>query len=180
MASQSLAECREKNNPYIPGNMGLFGPTRQQMYGPDPCEAEEEALRGATVAHQDAVALAQRSAAPTPQDVQSAPAPQLSSSWEINNLDPSIPMTELLVPQPFLNSSWSPTDLDEVMAMIAEELETQTPGSSSSEEMIVELQGIRENMVAFLSWDPWKPVKKRKKYQYLPKNAEWIGAYLPK
>ncbi|UOH27074.1 nonstructural protein 2 [Galliform chaphamaparvovirus 16] len=181
MASQSLAECREQNNPYLPGNSGPFGPNlRQLMYAPDPCEEQEQELAGATQAHLDAVALAQKSAAPTIQDLQAAPAPQLSSSWDINNTDPSIPISEFLVPAPSLESSWSPTDLDNIMAMIQDELEHIAPGSTSDEEMIVELDRIRHNAVLFLMWNPWnlKPYK-RKKYQYLPKNKKWIGSYLP-
>ncbi|UOH27046.1 nonstructural protein 2 [Galliform chaphamaparvovirus 9] len=182
MASQSLAQCREQNNPFLPGNMGPFGPNiRQLMYAPDPCEEQEKELAGATTAHQDAVALAQRSAAPTVQDLQSAPAPQLSSSWDVNNLDPGIPITEFLVPAPSLESSWSPTDLDMVMEMIQMELDQIAPGSPTDEEMIEQLDQIRHNLVLFLMWSPWDtPPKKRKPFQYQPKNEGWIGSYLPR
>ena len=180
LASQSLAECREQTNPYLPGNSGPFGPSRAQLYGPDPCLEQEKEYAAATVEHQDAVALAQKSNAPTPQDLQSAPAPQLSSSWDINDTDPGIPISEFLVPQPFLNNSWSPTDLDQIMADIAMELEAQAPGSTSDSEVEEHMDIIRHNMTCFLLWNPWdKPVRKRKKFQYNPKNKDWIGRWLP-
>ncbi|UOH27038.1 nonstructural protein 2 [Galliform chaphamaparvovirus 7] len=182
MASQALAECRQQNNPYLPENMGIFGPNvRQLMYAPDPCETQEKELAGATTAHAEAVALAQRSNAPTAQDLQAAPAPQLSSSFDINDTNPAIPDVEFITPSPSLENMWSPTSLDEVMAMIAEELERQSPGSTSSSDIMEQLNIIEENIVCFLSWNPWdKQAKKRKRYQYLPKNEGWIGSYLPK
>ncbi|UOH27066.1 nonstructural protein 2 [Galliform chaphamaparvovirus 13] len=180
LASQSLAQCREQTNPYLPGNSGPFGPTRAQLYGPDPCLEQEKELAAATTAHQDAVALAQRSAAPTPQDLQSAPAPQLSSTWDVNDTDPGIPISEFLVPVPMLNNSWSPDSLDDVLAAIAMELEEIAPGSTSDSEVEEQMEIIRENMVSFLLWSPWdrKP-RKRKPFQYRPNNKDWIGRWVP-
>ncbi|UOH27050.1 nonstructural protein 2 [Galliform chaphamaparvovirus 10] len=182
MASQALAECREQNNPYLPGNTGPFGPNiRQLMYAPDPCETQEKELAGATTDHAAAVALAQSSNAPTAQDIQSAPAPQLSSSFDVNNLDPAIPETEWISPSPSLVNMWSPTSLDQVLAEVAMELENIQPGSSSSSDISMELDTIRENITCFLSWDPWnRPVRKRKRYQYIPNNQGWIGFYVPR
>ncbi|AHF54688.1 NP [turkey parvovirus 2] len=178
MASQALAECREQNNPYLPGN-SLFGPTRAQMWGPDPCEQQEQDLASATADHQASVQLAQKSSAPTPQDIQSAPQPQLSSTWS-TEYDPSIPLTEFLVPSPALMSEWSPTSLQEVLDMLAIEMEDISSGSSTSSEVQEAMEVVQENMMCFLLWDPWDiPPKKRKRYRFQPKNASWIGKWVP-
>ncbi|QGJ83205.1 nonstructural protein 2 [Peafowl parvovirus 2] len=179
MASQSLAQCREQTNPYLPGN-SLFGPTRQMMYGPDPCETQEKELAGATTAHLEAVALAQRSAAPTAQDVQAAPAPQLSSTFDPPDIDPAIPPTEQVIPSPDLNNMWSPDTLQEIMDMIAEEMEIIQPGSTSSSEAEEQMEIVWDQMVTFLHWVPrFHPRKRKPGFQYLPKNQDWIGKWVP-
>lgn len=178
MASQALAECREQNNPYLPGN-SLFGPTRTQMWGPDPCQTQMKELAGATTAHQDAVALAQRSAAPTAQDLAAAPAPQLSETFSAGS-DPAIPETELVPPSPALSNMWSPDTVLEIMNMLAEQMEIDQPGSTSSSDMEEEMELIYSNMVAFLSWDCWeKPKRRRKRFVYQPNNQDWIGRWIP-
>nr|WOX03044.1 nonstructural protein 2 [Psittaciform chaphamaparvovirus 5] len=181
LASQSLAKCREETNPYLPGNRGPFGPSRQQIWGPDPCATQEKELAGATTDHMAATALAQHSAAPTAQDVQAAPAPQLSEAWVGEPLlDPAIPESEVQVPSPALSNDWSPTTLLQVMDMIAEQMEADEAGSTASEAMEEELELVFQNMYLFLSWDAWKrPKRSRRPFQYLPNNADWIGSWLP-
>nr|WOX03039.1 nonstructural protein 2 [Psittaciform chaphamaparvovirus 4] len=189
MASQALSKCRAETNPYLPGNSGPFGPTRQQLWGPDPCQEQMDELKGATTENAAAVAAAQRSNAPTAQDVQAAPAPQLSDAWVGQPmLDPAIPETEMIVPSPGQDNDWSPTTVLEVMEMLAaalpdeqEEMETGEGGSTSSSQSIwSELDLIFENMIAYQSWDSWKPpIRVRARYQYLPNNAAWIGSWLP-
>ncbi|UOH27079.1 nonstructural protein 2 [Galliform chaphamaparvovirus 17] len=180
VASQSLAKCREQNNPYLPGNSGPFGPSRAQLYGPDPCLTQEKELAGATTAHMEAVALAQKSAAPTAQDLQAAPAPQLSSSYDVPDTDPAVPETEHIVPAPALNNTWSPNSLLEIMDMIAQEIETSDPGWLTDAEMIDQLEIIYRQGLAFLHWLPGLyPTKPRKPYKYQPKNENWIGKWAP-
>nr|WOX03048.1 nonstructural protein 2 [Psittaciform chaphamaparvovirus 6] len=182
LASQALAQCRRETNPYLPENRGILGPTRAQLYGPDPCQTQEKELAGATTEHQAAVALAQRSAAPTPQDTQSAPAPQLSDTFWMNNpnQDPSIPVSEDIPPDPSLANMWSPTSLLETMEMIAAEMEVQEEGSSSISENLDELELIFENGAVLLQWDCWKkPKRGRKPYNFQPNNAEWVGQWVP-
>nr|WDQ28112.1 nonstructural protein 2 [Bird parvovirus] len=179
MASQNLARCREENNPYLPGR-NPFGVPPRLMWAQDPCETQEKELAGATTAHAEAVAAAQISNAPTAQDLPSAPAPQLSDSWDIAATNPVIPETEFQVPSPNQQNNWSPTTVLEVLDMIAAEMEIQEAGSSSSSEVQEEMEIILDNMTAFQAWWAWGPVKRtRARYQYNPKNANWIGKWLP-
>ncbi|QEJ80806.1 NP [Psittacara leucophthalmus chapparvovirus] len=178
LASQNLAACREENNPYLPGR-NPFGVPARLMWAADPCAEQEKELAGATVAHADAVAAAQVSNAPTAQDLPSAPAPQLSDSWDIAATNPVIPESEFVTPDPHLQNMWSPLSILDVMEMIAMELENQGESTSSSE-IEEEMELIYENMRAFQSWWAWeKPKRKRRRYQFKPKNEDWIGRWMP-
>ncbi|UOH27062.1 nonstructural protein 2 [Galliform chaphamaparvovirus 12] len=178
LASQSLAKCREENNPFIPGN-NPFGAPRNLMFMPDPCETQEKELAGATTEHMEAVALAQRSAAPTAQDLQAAPAPQLSSTFDPPNIDPAIPESEHVIPAPDLENLWSPDTLQEIMDLLAMELETSHPGSLNEPEIMDQLEIIWIQCTNFLHWLPGYYPKTRKPIKYQPKNADWIGRWLP-
>nr|WQF62314.1 MAG: nonstructural protein [Pigeon-associated parvo-like virus] len=173
MAAQALAECRQQNNPYLPGNSGILGPNRAQMYGPDPCESQKEALAEASQA------LAQINAPPTAAAPQAAAAPQLSETddMQIELLNPAIPETEGIVPDPALSNMWSPQSIEDTMMRIAEELEKQ--GQIGDQEM-EQLDEIASNMTYLLSYWCWeKPKRQRKRYQFLPKNQGWLGKWAP-
>lgn len=174
MASQALAACREQNNPYLPRNFPL-GPPRSLMYGPDPCSAEEEALAGATAAHQEAQQAAQIANAPAAAAVQVAPAVQMSDTWDSSELfDPTTMNVE--IPHQ-LDSMWSPTSIEDVMEMIALQMEVDEGLNVSSDE---EMEIIYTNMIALIHWSPAYKTHKRKGAQVHLKNNEWIGTWLPK
>ncbi|QPN96885.1 nonstructural protein 2 [Barn owl parvovirus] len=177
LASQHLAECRERTNPYLPGNSwGGLGPSRTAMWAPDPCLEELREYAGATTAHQEAVAAAQIANAPTAQDLSSAPAPQLSSAYDPpQDLDPAIPESEGIVPSPAQNNMWSPTVPDDVMVAISETIEAMTP------EIEEDMEVVLENMNMLLHWMCWRTPKKvrQRRMQFLPKNQDWIGRWTP-
>lgn len=181
MSAQALAECREQTNPYLPGNMGLLGPTRQQMWGPDPCATQEKDLADATAQNVAAQQAAQIQNAPNMQDLQVAPAPQLVQTYDpLDPLRPDIPETEMIVPSPQMSMTWSPTSLLEVMDALAAEMEARSPANSLTSEDLEELFRIHMNLIALCHWDCGYPTHKRKKrYQYLPDNQDWIGKWLP-
>ncbi|QEJ80803.1 NP [avian chapparvovirus BR_DF10] len=179
LAQQNLARCREENNPFLPGR-NPFGVPTKLMWAPDPCTTQEKELAGATTAHADAVAAAQVSNAPTAQDLPSAPAPQLSDSWDTAATNPAIPESEFTVPNPSVQNSWSPTTVMEILDMIAQEMEAQEAGSSSNASIVEEMDTLEQNIIAFQQWWAWGPVKRTKcKFQFNPKNANWIGKWVP-
>lgn len=171
MASQALRECREQNNPFLPGN-SLFGPTRTQMWGPDPCQTQEKDLAEA------AQAAAQISAAPTLQNQEVNPAPELSIT-STDHEGSQIPEFQTL--DPTVQNMWSPDSVLEVMDQIVAELDGISPESSSPSESIqqelAEVQQDMELVTMFLCWG--KPPAKRRRYQFLPKSAKWLGRFLP-
>ncbi|QZW33716.1 nonstructural protein 2 [Psittacine chaphamaparvovirus 2] len=182
MAAQALADCRRETNPYLPQNSGPFGPSRAQMYGPDPCAEQEKELAGATTDHQAAAAAAQISAAPTSQDLSAAPAPQLSDTYSAlsADIDPAVPITENIVPSPALSNMWSPTTVLQVMDAIAEAMEAEAAANAwqnadTSEEMEI----IYQNCMALMHWLPRAPARARARYKFQPKNDNWIGKFLP-
>lgn len=172
LASQALADCRERTNPYLPGNNPLGAP-RNVMYCPDPCQEEEEALRGATQEHQAAQQAAQVSAAPDPAAATAAAAVQMSNTWEPSEFfDPVIMNADV----PSLESMWSPTSLEDVMEALAVQMEVESLGGDMEEEMEI----VRKNMTALLMWSPSHPTKARKKrYALTLNNAEWVGLWVP-
>nr|WOP79080.1 nonstructural protein 2 [Canary chaphamaparvovirus 2] len=171
-AQQAYARCREQNNPYLPGN-SLFGPTRTQMWGPDPCEAEMQELAGATTANQAAAELAQIQAAPTPQNLASAVAVQLADTWDSSELfDPVLMNVDLEAVQ----NMWSPTSIENVMEMIAVEMDLERASESDLEDMEI----IYQNLIALIHWDPGYPTKPTKTRLVLsPKKQKWIGRWMP-
>lgn len=178
MTTQQLQACREENNPYT----WMGTPTRQAMWGPDPCQEQMEAVRGATVEHQAAVAAAQISQAPTAQDLSSAPAPQMSSSYDpVGNTDPAIPDSEGVVPDPALNNPWSPMDVDDLMLDLLNRLEAD---GMEQEEVWIRMRWLLEDLEAALrstkKW-LWDGNAKAKwlKVQFKPKNQRWVGMWQP-
>lgn len=178
MAAQALADCREQNNPYLPGNAGILGPTRSQMWGPDPCLTQEKELAAATIANQAAQAAAQITGAPTAQALQAAVAPQLSETETLDDLlNPAIPETEFVTPDSSLENMWSPGSIEETMIKIAEELEKSGEMGPEEEK---EMEVIYENATILLNYWCWNPpAKKRKRYKFLPNNQNWIGKWTP-
>lgn len=174
LASQAYATCREQTNPYLPGNAGLFGPSRAQMWGQDPCQEQEQEL---IEAQEAARALSQ--VAGEPQAAQTPPAPQLSQTADPQLPDPAIPESEFHVQDPTLENMWSPDTVLEVMDMIAAAMEEERPGSSESEEAIQELEQMYHRMVAFLSWNWMECQAPKKRLKFNPKNQEWIKKWLP-
>lgn len=165
-----MNDCRQRNNPYIPGN-SLFGPTRQQLWGPDPCQQEEQELQQAQQQ------LAQISQAPTQQSPASGVAPILSDSFDTTDfLDPAIPAMENTVPSPQLVNMWSPTSLEDTMNLIWDQMEAENMEHSSVEE---ELQRIHQTLLNFFQWIPVPPIPVKARYQFLPKNKKWIGRWVP-
>lgn len=173
LASQALAQCRAENNPFAPSN--IFGPSRAQMWGPDPCLEQEKELAGATVDHQAAQAAAQIANAPTAQNLAAQPGTQLSNTWEPSELfDEVLQNTDY----PEMESLWSPTSVEDVMEMIAAqmELENQDQWEQAGEE----LDKFRKNMQALLMWSPDHQthiLNNRLKLKL--KNQHWIGMWLP-
>lgn len=179
MASQALAECREANNPYLPGN-SLLGPSRAQMWGPDPCLTQEKELAAATIDNQAAQSAAQIAGASDQATPTAAVAPQLTETWDFPGNDPAVPITEFETPSPALSNMWSPDSLLEIMEMIANQLEQDQEGSTQENAIIEELEIIRKQMIAFLQWQ-WQdhPKPRKHRFQYLPKNQKWIGRWVP-
>lgn len=179
MAAQALAACREMNNPFIPGN-SLFGPSRAQMFGPDPCQTEMNEMQNAAMNREAALLTAQTTAAPTPAAPHAAAAPQLSETVDIVDLlDPTVPETEFVVPSPTLSNMWSPDSIEEAMIRIAQQLEQDGNGPIRPED-VEEMDLIFENMTQLLNWWCWvKPKRQRKRYKFLPKNQSWIGKWTP-
>lgn len=172
-AQQAYAACRERNNPYLPGN-SLFGPTRNQMWGPDPCQEEMNELAGATTANQAAAELAQIQAAPTIESPSAAAAVQLADTWDSSELfDPILMNVDLEAVQ----NMWSPTGIEETMEMIAVEMDLENASESDLEDMEI----IYQNLIALIHWDPGYPTKRTKsRLRLLPKKQEWIGSWVPK
>lgn len=177
MTTQQLQACREQNPAYT----WLGTPTRQAMWGPDPCQAEVDAVRGATVEDQAAQQAAQIAQAPTSQDLASAPAPQLSSSYDpVGNTDPAIPDSEGIIPNPDLTNLWSPMDVDDVLLRILEDAEME-----GSEEWLLRMIWLLEDLEADLratgKWTPWgsKPKAKWLNIKLNPKNEKWVGKFQP-
>lgn len=170
MTAQALRNCREQNNPFLPGN-SLLGPSRAQMWGPDPCQEQEKDLAEAQEA------AAQISREPNLSNTGINPAPQLSIT-STDSGGSAIP--EFSNPDPVVQNNWSPDSVLEVMDQIAEELEAISPGSSNSSENIQQLASIEEDMHMTQVWMCWgKPPKPRKRYHFIPKSANWIGQFLP-
>lgn len=172
-AQQAYARCREENNPYLPGN-SLFGPTRAQMWGPDPCQEQMNELAGATRENEQAAQLAQIQAAPTPQNIASAAAVQLADTWDNSELlDPVIMNVDLEAVQ----NMWSPSSIEETMEAILMDLDLNV----LSDEEMEDLDRIHQNMIALIHWDPGYPTKPTKvRLQLLPKKKGWIGSWMPK
>ncbi|TRZ05897.1 hypothetical protein HGM15179_021209 [Zosterops borbonicus] len=141
LASQALAECRQQNNPYLPG-ASLFGPTRSQMYGPDPCLEQEKELAEA----QAAKAAAQISNAPTEQNTAVAPAIQLADTWDSSELFQPDTMN---VDLPELESMWSPTSVEEILDMIAGNLGEEGGEDEELERLMAAVEIIGENTCLF-------------------------------
>lgn len=181
LAAQALVECRNQNNPYLPGN-SILGPPRNVMYMPDPCQTQERELAQASEEERQAAArLAQAQQAPTPQDPSSAPAPQLSSTAEGAAMpDPAVPESEFIVPSPALNNMWSPDSIMDTMDQIANELEEMDTTNIDPGAINAELDLIFNQLTLFLAWLPGKGKPRNKKFQYLPKNQDWIGRWVPK
>lgn len=173
LASEALAQCRQETNPYLPGNT-LFGPTRTQMFGPDPCLIQEKELAEASLA------VRQLSAQPTPAELGVAPAPQLTSTLDPQTpTDPAIPITENVTPEPYQLQLWSPQSIENVMNQIWEEMEHQQY-NYPEDEIYQALSVIHQQMVIFCQWVPDTPPKKNQNFLYNPKNREWIGTWVPK
>lgn len=173
LASQALAKCREENNPFSPSN--IFGPSRAQMWGPDPCLQQEKELAGATVDHQAAQSAAQIANAPTAQNLAAQPGTQLSNTWEPSELfDEVLQNTNY----PELQSPWSPTSVENVMEMIAVEMELED--QEAWEQAGEELDKYRKNMLALHMWLPNHQTYVLSKPLSLKlKNQRWIGMWLP-
>lgn len=181
LAAQNLDQCRRENNPYQPGNF-LLGPPRNLMWAQDPCHQEEAELASATADHQAAQQLAQISGAPTPADPSAAVAPVLSDTYDMNMaFDPIVPETEFTTPSPSLSNQWSPDSILNALALVQEQMEVMYPDTCSSSETSEEMELILEDIQNLGRWCPWdRPLRRpRKKYQYLPKNKNWIGKWVP-
>ncbi|UOH27034.1 nonstructural protein 2 [Galliform chaphamaparvovirus 6] len=175
-ASQQLQQCREDNNPWL---TSPFGPPRAAMWAPDPCWDQEKELAEATIANQEAISQMQRSGQPTQADLGSAPAPQLTDTLDIANQDPAIPITELVVPSPDSQNTWSPDTVLEILDLIADEMEVESPGSTQREDVMEVLETLYINIVVFLSWDSWGHPRKGTKIVYKPNNQDWINKWMP-
>lgn len=167
LASQALSECRQQNNPYQPGSS--FGPSRQQMYGPDPCLEQEKELAEARAAK----AAAQISNAPTSQNTGAQPAVQLANTWDSSELYQPETMN---VDLPELESQWSPDSVDRVMQDIIQRLGDVI----EAEEVAMELETLEENMIAVSLWVPL-PMKQTKfRYQLKLRDPGWVRSWVPK
>lgn len=177
LAQQTYAECRERNNPWLPGN-SLLGPSRAAMWGPDPCQQEMEEIRDATGAVQVAAEAARVSTAPAPQAVAAGGGIELSNTWEASELFDSVILNAELPAE--LQSSWSPTGLEEVLEGIAVEMELEQAGEEAWEAMEVAEENIRKNVTALLHWDPgWPVVKLGNRFSLNLKNKKWIESWMP-
>lgn len=166
LAGQALAECRQQNNPYLPGNSPL-GPSRAQMYGPDPCMEQEKELAEA----QAAQAAAQISNAPTQQNLGSAPHVQLADTWDSSELyQPDTINADL----PELESVYSPMRVQEVVHEILQKL-----GEEPTDEELMELEILEENMRAVSLWIPLPLRQTKKRYQLKLRNPGWVGKWVP-
>lgn len=190
LASNQLAECRENNNPY--NWMGQ--PTRQAMFGPDPCieqererisaeqsvQAADQRIAGATTSDIATIQAGAASNAPTAQDLASAPAPQLATGFDpVGITDPSIPLSEYSVPSPGMQSQWSPMSIEAVMEMIADEMEWEKVEKSVRSQVLVILDGLVENMDMFGRWWSWGKGAKALKIKLKPRNQDWVGRWSP-
>lgn len=166
LASQALAECRQQNNPYLPGNNPL-GPSRAQMYGPDPCLEQEKELAEAQAAR----AAAQISNAPTEQNTAAAPAVQLADTWDSSELyQPETINADL----PELESMYQPMQVMEVVHEILQRI-----GEEPTDEELGEMEILEEGMRAVSLWIPL-PIRQSKfKYQLKLRNPGWVGRWVP-
>lgn len=179
LATQALAKCREENNPYDPGSNPL-GPSRLQMWGPDPCEIQEKDVAQAKAA----LAASQTSAAPTPQNLASQPAAQLSVTWDDSGLFlPETVNAEL----PELESQWDPQGVEEVMNQIAQEMmqidhvNLRGVGQEFPSNEVLELmEVVEEGLTIWSLWIP-DPIKwpKKLRWQLQLKDPGWAKKWEP-
>lgn len=176
LAAEALAQCRQETNPYLPTN-NLFGPTRQQMWGPDPCLQQQEELAQADLQ------LRQISNMPTLQNIGAQPAPQLSSTLPLDQpspIDPALPISETVTPDPQQESMWSPSSIESTMNKIWDQLQQVSPGSVTSQSIEEEMEIVYQQLVILMSWCPEKPPVRQSKFLYDPKNKDWINSWVPK
>lgn len=182
LVAQQLAKCREENNPYKNSWFPGMAP-RSAMWAADPCADLEEQLRGATTENMASTSAGSRSNAPNAQDLASAPAPQLSSTFTdpIGSTDPAIPESEFAVPSPALVSMWSPTSIEETMCKIAEQIEKDEQ-MMVDQEMARILDLLEKQLNLAKMWmSCWGseagrfPVNVKLK----PKNQAWVGRLMP-
>lgn len=181
LQQQQLQECREANNPFVP-ELNLFGPPRNLMFAPDPCQTQMRDLATAQEELEAAEAhLSELSGAPTPGVPQAALAPELTQTVVTENIgDPMITATESTTPDPYAITMWTPTSLEQTLDNIWEEMMSlDIPIPPPPEEMETEMERLRGNLVCLYAWVPKKGTKLKSKFTYRPKNLAWINKWVP-
>ncbi|UOH27071.1 nonstructural protein 2 [Galliform chaphamaparvovirus 15] len=174
LASQQLAECRQRADPRAPMNSWMPGLHSQNLlWAPDPCQKEQDAV---DQLQQQAAAGGNQVAT---QQLGGAPAPQLAEATDpVPNPDPAVPENEFAVPYPHTQNQWSPILPEDVVDMIVDHYRENDYGPPDQDM----LDEILEMMKIYHLWCPWggpgvKNLKWRMKYQ--PPAHDWIGKWVP-
>lgn len=182
LTQQQLQTCQEENNPYTRWGGGIHTNVEWAVNAPNPCLPQQKAataawvalqkLSGATTTDIAATEIGQNSAAPTSQDLQSAPAPQLATAFDPAGItDPAIPESEFS-PQG-MNNLWSPTSIEEIMTQIAMEMDNPP----NDQDMLDLEDNLRKYRTWWLCWG--KPLVKTE-IKWKPKNQNWVGWWTPR
>nr|QMI57848.1 nucleoprotein [Chestnut teal chaphamaparvovirus] len=173
LAAQQLNECINRNDPRAPGNSWLPGVVdSRNQWAPDPCAKEREAVESM----QEAIAGEKVAAL---QNLGAAVAPQLAHPQDpIPNTDPAVPSSEFVVPDPGQNNPFNPLTEEEIMELIEQGM--REPLEEWDEHMRDLSNQISTVMRRLILWCPWGgPGMKNLKWQYKPKNEDWLNKWVP-